>query len=96
MNPVHLVESGKYSKDDLSGEQRACINGMQWMIDEIDTAKANLFEGPDADIDAGSESLQAIVNEIQITAAEKIKDWLYATMCDHIVSYIEANADYKN
>ena len=87
MDIVRLVESGKYTTEGFDNLQMECINTFDIAIDEVESCAANRF-----DVAEDAPLLDRMVAEIQNDAAQQIKEWLYATKCEHIVSFGDDNA----
>lgn len=86
MDFKYLVESGKYTTEGFTDDQKAYLNGFDYAAEEIETAAANRFETFE-----DSTMIEKAVAEVQRNAAKEIADWLYHTKCEIIVSFCEEN-----
>ncbi len=91
MNDVHLVESGKYSKEDLTPQQLDILNGMEYVTDKL------LPEAMDACFDNymvdGMHTTNQMLDDFKNSILENLKDYLYACECQTLVEFADENAN---
>lgn len=80
MNFTYLVESGVYSKDKLTAEQKERIAGMEDALKEINLCIANEFEN-----DEDTPLYEQALNSIRVEAAEECKEWISSLINESIV-----------
>lgn len=91
MNSTYLVESGKYTTEGFDNLQKECIDTFDMAIEAVEDCAANRFEVSD-----DASILDRMTSEIQMDAAEQIKQWLYGIKCEFIVSFGDDNASRES
>ena len=96
MNFVKLVEDGTYKYDELNAENKAFIDGINHVMDNVLDC---VFD--DSEYECMSETLSTIQKEMAEGIIQVIKETLYVTTCELIVALsdeeeAERNANKKN
>ena len=83
MDFVHLVESGRYDPKELEPEGWQFCNGIKYAIEDVDCAISDYQDCEDTPLH------ERLVNSVVQEAAEHIKDYLYSSYCESVVSLLE-------
>ncbi len=85
MNAISLVESGKYTKKDLTQRQRDYIEGMETALETIKDREYDFLDTK------GTSTLEKIQNEIACNVIGLIADYVYSDICESIVCFADGN-----
>ena len=91
MNFVKLVEDGTYKFDELNAENKAFIDGINHVMDNV---LDYLFD--DSEYECMSETLSAIQKEMAEGIIERLKEELYITTCELIVALSDEEEAERN
>ena len=84
MNFTYLVDSGKYTQEMLTADEKRYISGMEEAVTEIDTFLAMESEELDAD-----SVLDQIRLEIMQDTCMKLQAHLHSAICESIVVLVD-------
>lgn len=90
MDCVKLVEEEKYTKDMLCERDKAFIEGMEYVRDNVLTK--DFIEQGDID-DSFSPTFAKITKEIIDNAIMSCREYVNLEICDAIVSFIDDEGD---
>lgn len=92
MDYQRLIDSGEYSKEELSEKQRAFVEGMQYVEEELlDAFRFNELTPSDGE---GVSTLERIANEEKDNALCQFKEFLHAAVAEQIVHYLDGDEEY--
>lgn len=87
MDVVKLVEDGTYKKEDLGEQNRAFVNGMEFVRTQL---LENMYE--EADFDSFSPTLSKVIKEVADEVIRMAKEWFYVNECEMIVALSDMEA----
>ena len=86
----HLIETGEYKESDLKPEQKAFLDGMKYVKDEL----IDSYAAMELDMDEADEDF-TILEKIECEIGEKVlfhlKDWIECTCAEYIVCSVDNN-----
>ena len=91
MNCVKLVADGTYKYDELNERNKAFIDGINHVMDNVLDC---VFD--DSEYECMSETLSAIQKEMAEGIMRQIKETLYVTVCELIVMMLDDEEAEKN
>lgn len=85
MDVIRITNKEGYRYEDLTEENKAIIDWLNYLVNDIDG-----FEYDYAEVPRETETtLDRIKNEIVVEAIEKLKDYLKITILEYQISLIE-------
>lgn len=91
MDYRYLVESGEYNKEELKPMDKAFILGMEYVMNEvISSQKQRVEDYYEIDLDNKTSVLDKMLYEIEISALDDLKEYIYISICEAIVSDLDS------
>ena len=97
MNFRRLVEEGKYSKQELKAEDKAFIDGMEWVLNEVIDRELRDIEDyyELADERNPKPTYAKLMSEIEREEINDLKESIIDEICQVIVSMIDHSEEGK-
>ena len=86
-----LIADGEYKKEDLNEVNRAFVEGIEYVVQELDC-----FYLPEETEDDFSNTLTNIKREIIEKAVEEIKEYIEVVAAEMTVEMLDGQEDEKN
>lgn len=92
MNFSYIVENNPaYSPDKVRDPyHRGVLDGYDAAIDDLETFLANVY---DADVVEDSPYSEKVMARLAAEVVDNACEWLHATWCEHVVSFVEDEPD---